>query len=316
MNLSKYKIIFIHGLASKPPQEVLLDRWRRCLVENIKLYDKELAKEMESNADDLFHMAYWANVIPDHIEDDPKATEGLVERVIELRKKEGDNFHVPLDRERFKDFWINKGLDAVNIIANVLRVKDEVAKKKLEELRLYWDDQYMAFRIRQKLEDPLREALNEGRDVAVIGHSMGTFVTYDVLWRFSHHREAQDMWGKRVKLFVTMGSPLGDEMIKAHLLGKRYGYEERRGLLTNIDYWVNLAALGDIVSHDASLTDDFRKMIEDKLLKDFRDYRGLYNPYRNRKGEVNPHKSYGYLLQPKLAKTMLRFFGKISWGKS
>ena len=52
-----------------------------------------------------------------------------------------------------------------------------------------------------------------------------------------------------------------------------------------------------------------------EYVKDFRDYRDLYNPYRNEKNELNPHKSYGYLLQPKLAKTMFRFFGKISWEK-
>ena len=95
------------------------------------------------------------------------------------------------------------------------------------------------------------------------------------------------------------------------MLGKRYGYTEQKGLPKNIDYWVNFSALGDIVSHDQTLTDDFKGI--KKCVKGFRDYKGLFNPYRNEKNKLNAHKSYGYLLQPKLAKTMLRLFLKVKW---
>ncbi len=313
MDLSKYKIIFIHGLVSKPPKEHLLFNWRRCLIENVRFYDSELGSDMETQADDLFEMAYWANVIPNHIEDDPKELEKPLADIIKLRIKKGNDFHVPLKRIKFMEFWKDKGIDAVDLVANILTVKDDVTKKKFIELQLYWEDQYIAHRIRDKLETPLRQALTKDKQVALIGHSMGSFVAYDVLWRFSHHRDAEDMRGKKISLFVTIGSPLGDKMIQAYLLGKRYGYTETKGLLTNIDYWLNFAALGDIVCHDQNLTDDFKYMKKKKLVKDFRDYRNLYNPYRNANRELNPHKSYGYLLQPKMAKTMLRFLGKISW---
>ncbi len=313
MDLSKHKIIFVHGLASKPPEKHLLANWRRCLVENVRFYDPSLAADMEAQAEDLFHMAYWANVIPNHIEDDPKELKKPIADILKLRREKGDDFHVPTNRAKFNAFWKDKALDAVDLVANVLTVKDDVAKKKLLEVRLYWDDQYIAHKIRAKVEEPVRGALAEGRKVALIGHSMGTFVAYDVLWRFSHHRDVEDMWRNRVHLFVTMGSPLGDPMIQELMLANRYGYKEEKGLPTNIDHWVNFAALGDIVSHDQTLTDDFKGLKDKKLLKDFRDYRDLFNPYRNKEGKRNPHKSYGYLLQPKFAKSMLRFFGKMTW---
>ena len=310
MDLSQYKIIFVHGLASKPPEQHLVANWQHCLIENIGLYDTKLAANMKAKAKDLFHMAYWANVIPNHIEDDPSTLEKPLAHVIEVRKQLGDRFHVSNAKAKFKAFWKDMGLDAVNILSTALTVKDDVVKRKLEEVRLYWDDQYIADKIRAKVEQPLRKALTEGRKVAILSHSMGTFVSYDVLWRFSHHRSAADMKDKRVRLFVTMGSPLGDSVIQDLLFGKRYGFKTEKGLPTNIDYWANYAALGDIVSHDQTLSDDFKMK---KWLKDFRDYKDLFNPYQNRRGKANPHKSYGYLLQPKIARTMLRFFGKISW---
>ena len=313
MNLSRYKILFVHGLATKPPADDLLRFWKTCLIENMRIENESLARDMEAQADDLFQMCYWANAIPNHVEDDPKTQEKPVAEVVKMRRKMGDTFHVPKRAARFKAFWKDKGLDAVDIVSNVLRVKDDVAKKFLIEVKLYWDDQHIADRIRSKIADPLRTALKEKRKVAILSHSMGTFVGYDVLWRFSHHRDEEAMHRKRVRLFATMGSPLGDPMIQDLLLGKRYGYKERRGLLDNVDYWTNFAALGDIVSHDSTLADDFKTMRKQKLLKDFRDYEKLFNPYRNAKGKRNAHKSYGYLLQPKLAKTMLRFFGKLEW---
>ena len=313
VDLSKYKIIFVHGMASKPPEQNLLYNWEHCLIENIRFYNPDLGNDMESRADDLFHMTYWANVIPNHIEDDPRELEKPLNNILRVRREKGDDFHVPKSRIKFKEFWKDKGIDAISIVVDILNVKDEVAKKKLIELRLYWDDQYIAQEIRKKVEEPLRKALNEDRKVALISHSMGSFVAYDVLWRFSHHRGAEDMWEKKISLFVTIGSPLGDKMIKDLLLGRRYGYTKTKGLLTNVDYWVNFAALGDIVCHDQNLTDDFKYMSRKDIIKDFRDYRDLFNPYKNTRNQYNPHKSYGYLLQPKLAKTMLRFFGEITW---
>jgi hypothetical protein len=313
MNLSKYKIIFIHGMASKLPKQHLLANWKRCLIENIRFYEPNLAADMKAQANNLFDMAYWANVIPSHIEDDPKELKEPIADILKLRTKRGDDFHVSNKRAKFKAFWKNKGLDVVDLVANILTVKDDVAKKLLLEVRLYWDAPCVASKIRVKVEEPLKRALIEDRKVALIGHSMGSFVAYDVLWRFSHHRDAEDMRKKRVYLFCTIGSPLGDPMIQNLMLGKRYGYKEKKGLPTNIEYWVNFAALGDIVSHDPTLIDDFKAMKKLGLIRDFRDYQNLFNPYRNRKGKPNPHKSYGYLLQPKLAKTMLRFFGKINW---
>lgn len=308
MDLSGHKIIFIHGLATKPPKRDLFRFWKRCLVENIRCSESKFAEILESEPQ-LFEMAYWANEIPNHIEDNPEELEKPIETVIRLRKEKGDQFHVSNVKDKFFDFWLDKGLDTVDMIANILSVKDDVVKQRLVEMNLYSDDQFTAEKIRKSLEMPLQKALSDCKNIAIIAHSMGSFVAYDVLWRFSHHRSFKSFHDKKINLFVTIGSPLGDPIIQDLMLGKRYGYKKSNGLPTNISNWVNFAALGDIVCHDQTLVDDFQSMKKMNLLQDFRDYRGLFNPYRNRRGKINTHKSYGYLLQPKLAKIILKFLG-------
>ena len=69
MGLSQKRIIMIHGLASKPPEADVHELWSKCLIENIRINDKTLAKQLD-NDPDVFVSAYWANATPHHIEDD------------------------------------------------------------------------------------------------------------------------------------------------------------------------------------------------------------------------------------------------------
>jgi len=125
MDFSNHKIIFIHGLATKPPKLDLFRFWKRCLIENIGCANPEIAQTIRKEQN-LFEMAYWANEIPNHIEDNPKDLEKQIDTVIRLRKEKGNQFHVPSAADKFFDFWRDKGLDAVDVIANILSVKDNV----------------------------------------------------------------------------------------------------------------------------------------------------------------------------------------------
>jgi hypothetical protein len=51
-----------------------------------------------------------------------------------------------------------------------------------------------------------------------------------------------------------------------------------------------------------------RADLPDRRPGDFRDYRQLFNPYRDPDGGANPHKAFGYLVQPKLAQQLVRRF--------
>lgn len=316
LDLSKKRIILIHGLASKPPERACTDLWRRCLIENIRMYDKPLAAALEENVQ-VFVSAYWANATPHHIEDDNYYVRRLktqVEKVIDERRNVKEKFHVGAG-EKIGAFFKDRGLDVTKLLAGALTVKDEVMKQFLEETRLYDEDQYVADRMRAPLQKALMDAWDSECVVAILSHSMGTFISYDVLWRFSH-RSTQPFAkyrNKRVQMFVTMGSPLGDQTVRELLFSARHKEHDKRSFPTNIDFWHNYACLGDVVSHRRNFDKEFYDpMRELGLLPERPKYRGidyvnLHNPFRvvSHKGNKdrekgNPHKSYGYLVQPRL----------------
>lgn len=303
------KIIFVHGLASKPKKEITHKFWSKCLIESLQVKNPDIfAGAGKTEIDNIFHSAYWANAVPSHLEDEDAYVSKLkkcVSKVIKERKDKGEDFHVGLGG-KFKAFFKNRGLDVADMFMTALTLKDNVTEHYLEEVNLYTNDQYIADKIRRPLEDALKAAWDANKKVAIISHSMGTFITYDVLWRFSRRSEFEEYQQKKVQYLVTMGSPLGNGVIKDLLFASRYEDEESlRRFPNNVEKWHNFSCLGDVVSHDGELKDDFMDQMEaEKLLpkESSRDYSQLYNPFITPAKKANPHKSYGYLVQPKLAK--------------
>jgi len=316
VDLASKKIIMIHGLASKPPPDFTHHLWRRTLIENIRVSNRQLARNLDADAE-VFESAYWANVVPHHIPDDAsyyKKLQRQVDKVIDERREIKDGFHVGT-KEKVGSFFKDRGLDLVKLLAGALTIKDDVMTEFLRETELYDQDQYIADQMRAPLENALRRAWDEGREPIIVSHSMGTFISYDVLWRFSHRKTAgfKKYNHKRVKMFITMGSPLGDSTVRDLLFARHHQDHGKRQFPTNIDCCHNYACLGDVVAHQKNFSDIFyRPMRELKLFpsnKKFRsiDYVDLHNPFEvvthsgNRNKEKrNPHKSYGYLAQPRL----------------
>jgi len=316
VDLGSKKIIMIHGLASKPPPDFTHHLWRKTLTENIRVSHRQLARSLDTHTE-VFESAYWANVVPHHIPDDAdycKKLELQVEKVIDERREIKDRFHVGM-KEKVGSFFKDRGLDLVKLLAGALSVKDDVMTDFFRETELYEQDQYIADQIRAPLENALRRTWDEGREPIIVAHSMGTFISYDVLWRFSHRKTAgfKKYNDKRVKMFITLGSPLGDSTVRDLLFARHHQDHTQRRFPNNIDFWHNYACLGDVVSHQKNFNDIFyQPMRELKLFpssKKFRsiDYVDLHNPFevvshagnRNRE-KRNPHKSYGYLAQPRL----------------
>ena len=179
-------------------------------------------------------------------------------------------------------------------------VRQLLVAELFDDVQRYFLLHSFASHVRKRLLTVLVPALRRRERVLLIAHSFGSIVAYDVLWMLSHLREYTSLHDRRVDTFVTLGSPLGDKVVKGHLLGWKYPLAQRYP--ANIRRWCNLSARGDVIAHDARVAGDFRPMRTHTPLERFEEYANLCTVYRGRDGAWNPHKLYGYLILPELGR--------------
>ncbi len=311
------RLVLVHGMARKPPQEAWLELWRTCLVESLRVEDPALGRRAAADTD-LMMPAYWADAVPDHLAELParvEALNGAVAALVQARRKHKADLHVPatgLTPAQHRNF----GPHIIEALHAALVFGPAIRRSHLWELERYHKDSNVADQIRRPLEQTLRRCWDEGVQVVVLAHSLGVAVAYDVLWRFSHRPEPEfsDYRRKKVDLFASMGAPLTEPEVQQVMLSGRAlagrsavsAAERRLAWLCNVRRWHNYRALGDIVCQHLDMEAQFfsgmRRDLRQHKAADFRDYGGLFNPYREPEGGPNPHKGFGYLVQPKLAK--------------
>jgi len=191
-------------------------------------------------------------------------------------------------------------------IARIFGLNDELVAKTTPDMGAYLLTRKVGSEVRQRLQASLKAALLAGDDICLIGHSMGTIVCYDVLWKFSQMSEYRDVQevGTRVSLWLTLGCPLGEPGVVNNLYdsNERSDGKYPRGIIQD---WVNIAAQDDFVAHDKKLADDFKPMT--KYMGRLTDQR-IYNFWAGSSGS-NPHKFYGYLDHPDVAKRVADWIG-------
>jgi hypothetical protein len=152
--------------------------------------------------------------------------------------------------------------------------------------------------VRARLRDELCALLDAEQQVLMLSHGTGCAVAYDVLWQLSHDERFADRYSDRkVDTWVTLGAPLGDRFIRKRLLGAG---KAEPSFPTNVISWHNVAAEDDYTCHDNTLADDFRKMMQERLVSAVNDFR-IYN-LTVRYGKSNPHSSVGYYIHPRVSK--------------
>jgi len=322
----RVRILLVHGMASKPAEEVWFDLCRQALTANLFMEAGSFAARLQDDGA-LMMSAYWADAIPDHLPEPPARVREIRRSVADLvavRRRHGARLHTPRTGwtpARVRLF----GKEVIDALRATITIAAETFEQHRWELERYHTDTVIADRIRRPLEDRLRECWDAGRRVVVLAHSLGTAVAYDTLWRFSHRNEPEfrAYRRKKVDLLVTMGTPLANRTIQAVMLSGRWLAERdaptltrrRRAWMRNVQRWENYSALGDYVCHGLDMEKEFfAGMLRDlRHLKrsELRDYRELFNPYRETDGTPNPHKLFGYLVQPKLASRLCRLLREI-----
>jgi subtilisin family serine protease len=130
---------------------------------------------------------------------------------------------------------------------------------------------------RQRMEDTVRRRLLVGGGpFIVVAHSQGSMIAYDVLRALK--REDAD-----VRLFVTIGSPLGMDEVQDVL--KDVGGPLR--VPDCVARWVNVAERLDPVALDPELRSEFARNARGVQVEDV--------AVRNPDWQSNPHSSTGYL---------------------
>ncbi|MGH8496314.1 MAG: hypothetical protein ACREVN_09280 [Gammaproteobacteria bacterium] len=275
------------GQSPKPPtEEYRVELWR-CLVEGVRRVDATLGADLAQRRD-CFRLVPW-NFLYYGRHDDLERDRRWIDRLIatpgpsELDIQEAHSW-------RTRVAWLIYSLgDLMPFLVHFL--PDPEIRATLEASRRYFEnDDGVAASVRSLLRHALDEAARDQARVLLIGHSLGSVISYDTLWE--RDRRNPDAW--RVDLFLTLGSPLGVRFIQRRLRGALgQGRDRYPG---NVRRWINIAAAGELRALDRRLRDDYAPMLELDLVEELRDEtEGVYNYFRNDDG-LNVHRDYGYLV--------------------
>ena len=292
--MPRKKLIFIHGCGAKPASDDLHTLWRSALLRGIVRDDNETAPRFDEIESDLL---YFADLTTLEVEDydpalDLENRRECLRELVNLGKSRDfrrRNYDALPGKTALPEFIMDAG--------SSLGLGRYLVKKRLPELHSYLLGDPWAQNIRKEVKTQLRLALEAGCDVMLIGHCLGSVIAYDALWSLSR----EDEFKPRISRFVTLGSPLADNGVRARLLGA--SEKGTRRFPNNLVHWLNVSAEDDYVCHDKTVADDFRKMLEHHLVSGIRDHT-VYN-MAVRYGRSNAHSSVGYLVHPRMTKILV-----------
>jgi len=295
-------LVFIHGRGFKPPKAVWRRLWLEALLHGIRRDRPECLPAFEAAHKEFAYFGDLSNpflseALGRPVPDDAEDRELCLMRLKRYNRTEfrEENYVVLPGYSPLKE----AAADSLGALLGLLHVNDPLIGSVAPDVREYWNPgSAFGSRLREPLVLPLKRALNRGGEVLLVSHSLGSVIAYDTLWKFSRTGEYRIQYSDRkVDLWLTLGSPLGDETVKRHLKGSEASGARRYP--SNVRRWINVAAEDDYVCHDQRIRDDFEEMTRLGLVDSVEDHR-IYN-LAVRQGRSNPHHSLGYLLHPGVA---------------
>lgn len=217
------------------------------------------------------------------------------------------------------DDWrfLDEAADAASLFGSLLTfglLNTLVIETIKSDLTAYLTSQVVGSQIRSRLQTVLEPSLLEGDDICLITHSLGCMVAYDVFWKYSFRSEYQHMRdaGNKVRLWLTMGCPLGELGVQRNLLDAVALEEEKYPRNQFLD-WVNVYAEDDYIAHAERMRIAFSKMRSKKYCREISDKK-IHNCWHYadaKKGNLvsNPHDLYGYLMHQDTAKFVAQWAG-------
>ena len=328
--MSRKQIIIVHGRGPKPSPRVLGGLMKRALVGGLARVDRDAARAVVE-AHVATSLAYYGDICNEFlVKAEPSYEALMVKRRRRLYQKPGrdgadlerllarptsrhtrDDYLQLLKQEKNRRF-LDDFMRVVSPIASITGLGVYAISRLFPDLGAYLVTRRWGSPIRSRLQDRLRPALARGDDVALVTHSMGSIVAYDVLWKLSRLSEHRRLHDKKVSLWLTAGSPLGDSSIRGCLYDANEGDD---GLYpANVHNWVNVAAEDDFVAHNGTAADDFNIMTRSGLVHRIYDLPTIQTFWVGEAG-VNPHKAYGYLNHPAFARILASWIRGGRWAQ-
>ena len=292
-------LILVHGRSWKPPEAELKKLWLGAIEHGIK---RDHADALDAYRSAKKEFVYYGAVSNDFLhrktkEPVPDDTDSRQQTLADLKQWRADqfsrkNYNKLPGKESFRE-------GAASVLSPLLRfftLSDELIGLVAPDMREYWkgEDSDFGSAVREPLVAPLERALKNDRSTCVLAHSLGSMIAYDTFWKFSYRSEYKKYHAKKIDLFLSIGSPLGDGTVKDGLFGARAS--GARKYPANLRRWVNVAAEDDYISHDSTVRGDYSAMRRHGLIDSIVDHK-IYN-LAVRKGKSNPHHSGGYLIHP------------------
>ena len=186
-----------------------------------------------------------------------------------------------------------------------LGLKNRALDRFLPELVDYWRTSGSGLQAADaRLREVVGAAMERDDDILLVSHCIGSVLAYNALWHLSRGGDRGGRCAQRkVALWLTLGAPLGDESVKHRLDGAAVDRHLRYP--NNVVSWINVAAEDDYVCHDDRLANDYRAMLDERLVSRMEDAR-VYN-LAVRYGRSNPHNALGYLVHPRVSRELAQW---------
>jgi len=296
--MNKRRIIFVPGKNPKPPAEQHQELLWRTLLEGIRRADPDCYQDILKHKSQ-FQLSAW-NYLYYKKNKDISRDLPWIDSLI--------NTHTASDMDiQAAHNWYRKLNGLFVLLADkfpfIIPLLPKPITMSIVETKHYFQNRNnVACQIRELLKSQLRTAFLQNERILLIGHSLGSVIAYDTLWELSH---LEHLKGK-IDLFLTLGSPLGLRYIQNRLMGhQRHGKSKYP---TNINQWVNISSVGDVVALEKVLSVSFNPMKSLGIIDSIEDHcEGIYNFFHNEEG-LNCHRSYGYLVNPAIGNVIAQWW--------
>jgi hypothetical protein len=299
-------IVLIHGRGFKPARDVLLELWidaircglRRDSLDTLGVFDAStkifgyfgdatarVLTESGKSYDESLDVADRRNAFA--------ALTGLDAKKFKRAQYERLPGKTPV-----KEFLVDLGAPLVSSIG----LTDWVVTRAIPELAAYWRNgtDYRTT-VDASAMQAIEAAMQRDDRIIVISHCIGSIAAFNAFWMLSRGGHADNRYrDRKVDVWITLGSPLGDETVKRKLCGA--DAERSQRYPANVVNWYNFAAEDDYTCHDETVANDFKPMLDQHVISRIVDQR-IYN-LAVRYGRSNPHSAVGYLTHPRVIKVI------------